>query len=151
MRRYLVVSAYVVLGGAALALVVLNVLAWSGGLVDDSPATQTTSRGQEPAAQPPPPPSPNPEPVVRRPKRPAPPPETSLTISATRGDCWVEVRVGSATGEVLYAGTLATGRTLRFSREKVWLRLGAASNVDIVVNGRPSTVPPGTVELVLPA
>jgi hypothetical protein len=32
----------------------------------------------------------------------------------------------------------------------VWLRLGAASNVDIEINGRPSTIPPGTVDLVLP-
>lgn len=74
----------------------------------------------------------------------------ALTITATRGDCWVEVRAGSATGEAHYAGTLASGSSLRFNRPKLWLRLGAASNVDVVVNGEPSTVPPGTVELTLP-
>jgi uncharacterized protein DUF4115 len=74
----------------------------------------------------------------------------ALTITATRGDCWVEVRAGSATGEALYAGTLTSGRSLRFNRPKLWMRLGAASNVDVVVNGEQSTVPPGTVELTLP-
>jgi hypothetical protein len=151
MRRVLVTTAYVVLGMAALALVVLNVLAWTGSLVEDPPAPSSRT-DREPGAATRPPPTPKPQPVSRLPTTPpAAPATTTLTISATRGDCWVEVRVGSTTGQVLYAGTLAAGSTIRFNRKRLWLRLGAASNVDIVVNGRESSVPPGTVELVLPA
>jgi Domain of unknown function (DUF4115) len=145
-----------------LALLALNVLAWSGGLVhEDSESTQKTAPAETtpPPAKPtretrPPATEPAAEPVAReRPPKPARRPRTAgltLSVTATRGDCWVEVRAGSATGEVLYAGTLANGSSLKFARPKLWLRLGAASNVDVVVNGEPSTVPPGTVELTLP-
>jgi Domain of unknown function (DUF4115) len=139
-----------------LALLVLNVLAFSGALVDEETATPTVP------AQPAPPPAESDlarppdrrrdeQLARRRPERPRPRlTGPTLILSATRGDCWVEVRAGSATGQALYAGTLTTGRSLRFNRPKLWLRLGAASNVDIVVNGRPSSVPPGTVELTVP-
>jgi Domain of unknown function (DUF4115) len=148
MRRYLVPTAYVLLIGAAVALLLLNVLVWRGNVVDDPPVPSSRTE-LEPATEP----SPQPRPIVRRTPRPRKAPAAtpaSLAITATRGDCWVEVRARSSVGKVLYAGLLATGRTVRFAREKLWLRLGAASNVDIVVNGRPSTIPPGTVELVLP-
>jgi uncharacterized protein DUF4115 len=136
-----------------LALLVLNVLAFSGALVDEETATPTVP------AQPVPPPaetglaqpsgSGRDEQIARRRPKPA-PARPTLILSAARGDCWVEVRAGSPSGEALYAGTLATGRSLRFNRPKLWLRLGAASNVDVIVNGRPSSVPSGTVELTVP-
>jgi Domain of unknown function (DUF4115) len=139
-----------------LVLVVLNALAFSGALRDDETATPTVPA--EPA--PPPaeadiarPPERGREEQIARRRRErtrAAADEPTLILSATRGDCWVEVRAGSATGQALYAGTLTTARSLRFNRPKLWLRLGAASNVDIVVNGRPSSVPPGTVELTVP-
>jgi hypothetical protein len=152
MRRVVVPSAYVVLVGAAVALLGVNVFAWSGGLAEDPAPAPAPNPEQQPPAKPAPLPAPEPEAITRpRTTRPKGPVGASLTISATRGDCWVEVRAESSSGDVLYAGTLATGKTLRFNREKLWLRLGAAANVDITVNGRPSTVPPGTVELVLPA
>jgi hypothetical protein len=139
-----------------LALVVLNVLAFSGALVDEESATPEETVPAQPAPPPAesdlarPPDRRGDEQIARRrPQRPR-SAEPTLILSATRGDCWVEVRAGSATGQALYAGTLATGRSLRFNRPKLWLRLGAASNVDIVVNGRPSSVPPGTVELTVP-
>jgi hypothetical protein len=151
MPRVLVPSAYALLLAAAIGLVVVNVLVWSGGLIDD-PSAPAERVDEQPASVPPPSPPPTPQTVSRpRAPRPSPPPSTQLTISATRGDCWVEVRAGSSTGRLLYEGTLAAGNSIRFNREKLWLRLGAASNVDVVVNGRPSEVPPGTVELLLPA
>jgi Domain of unknown function (DUF4115) len=139
-----------------LALLALNVIAFSGALVDEETAKPTVPT--EPA---PPPAEPDlarsaeqgrEEQIARRRTEPARGKAVgpTLILSATRGDCWVEVRSGSATGQALYAGTLTTGRSLRFYRPKLWLRLGAASNVDIVVNGRPSSVPPGTVELTVP-
>lgn len=155
MRRLLVSAAYALLVALAIGLLALNVAAWSGAFEEDSPATPAP-KAEEPSEQEPQtvsvPPPPPPEPEPPRPPQPTSAERrTSLRITATRGDCWVEVRAGSSTGALLYAGTLAVGRTLQFAREKVWLRLGAASNVDVVVNGRPSDVPPGTVELVLPA
>jgi Domain of unknown function (DUF4115) len=135
------------------ALLVLNVLAFSGALVDDETATPTVPA--EPAPPPAesdlarPPDRGRDEQIARRRSR-ARSVGPTLMLSATRGDCWVEVRADSATGPALYAGTLTTGRSLRFNRPKLWLRLGAASNVDIVVNGRPSSIPPGTVELTVP-
>lgn len=152
MGRVLVPSAYTALVGAVVVLLGINVFAWSGGLAENPAPAPAPTPKEQPPAKPPPLPAPEPEAITRpRTTRPKTPASTSLTISATRGDCWVEVRAGSSTGELLYAGTLATGKALRFNREKLWLRLGAASNVDITVNGRPSSVPPGTVELVLPA
>lgn len=139
------------------ALIALNVLAWSGALIDEeagvpqqtTPVTPVpalaepvTEPGGEPIAQKQPL-----RPVSKRkPKQSG----ATLILAATRGDCWVEVRSGSPTGETLHSGTLPAGRTLRFNRPRLWLRLGAASNVDIMVNGRPSAVPPGTVELTVP-
>jgi hypothetical protein len=149
MRRVLVPTTYFVLAVAAVALLVLNIFAWNGGLIDEEPQPAPEAV-HEPTSTPTRTSAPAPDPR----ERPAPhnlPGVTSLTISANRGDCWVEVRAGSPSGALLYAGTLVSGKTLRFNREKLWLRLGAASNVDVVVNGRPSIVPPGTVELLLPA
>lgn len=138
-----------------LTLMALNVLAWAGGLVENPepakrevtpPAAETTAPSPPTAA----------EPIARRrpvkPKRKARPvATTTLVLTATRGDCWVEVSEGSAEGQSLYSGTLPTGETLRFNQPRLWLRLGAASNVDLVVNGRPSALPHGTVELSVPA
>jgi uncharacterized protein DUF4115 len=151
-------TGYAALGTLAVAFVALNVLAWSGSLVEeDTPA----SRNETTVAQPPPAPA-STRRSVARPKRrtiarnrqPQPaakrPSSTTIVLSATRGDCWVEVRDGSPSGEALYTGTLATGASLTFARPKLWVRLGAAANVDLVVNGEPSAVPPGTVELVVP-
>jgi uncharacterized protein DUF4115 len=132
----------------AFGLLVLNVLAWSGVIVEGpAGSAEETPPPAEPVAEPPS--LTPPTPVSKRPQPPASPP--TLSITATRGDCWVEVRAGSSTGSILYAATLASGNTVRFHRDKVWLRLGAASNVDLTVNGRPSEIPPGTVELLVPA
>jgi transcriptional regulator with XRE-family HTH domain len=58
-----------------------------------------------------------------------------LQIVASRGESWVMVRANSARGRVLFAGTLRQGRSLRVQRARLWLRLGAASNVELRVNG----------------
>ncbi len=143
--------AFAVAALIAFALLGLNVLAWSGVIVDEpssAPAGQSTPPPADPIVEPPS----EPAQATAAAKKPAEQRQgTILGITATRGDCWVEVRVGSSSGTILYAGTLATGSTVRFRRDKVWLRLGAASNVDITVNGRPSEIPPGTVELLVPA
>jgi len=63
--------------------------------------------------------------VAPTPARPAP-----LVLTATRGDCWLLVRRGGATGPVLYEGMLYQGQTKRFAAPRVWVRLGAPGMVD---------------------
>ncbi len=63
------------------------------------------------------------------------PARARLEVIASRGDSWVVVRAGSARGRVLFAGTLLKGRSLRLEDRRLWVRLGAASNLDVRVNG----------------
>jgi hypothetical protein len=71
-----------------------------------------------------------------------------VVVTAARGSCWVSIRVGSADGEVLFEGILDSGRTVRLTRSRIWIRLGAAANVDVSVNGkRARGLPGGTVDL----
>lgn len=59
-------------------------------------------------------------------------------------DTWVEVRSGSAAGNVLYSGILPQGSVKRFRDKRVWVRFGAAANLTARLNGRPLQLPPGT-------
>ena len=79
-------------------------------------------------------------------RRPSPPPSpsrstraplTSLEVTASHGDSWLSIRAGSARGKVLFEGTLAKGQSLRLERERLWVRFGAASNLEVRVNGAP--------------
>jgi transcriptional regulator with XRE-family HTH domain len=70
-----------------------------------------------------------PRPSIRRPAAPA------LAIVASRGDCWLLVRAGSASGPTLYQATLQQGRSVIFRRRFLWVRLGAPANVDLRVQG----------------
>lgn len=65
---------------------------------------------------------------------PAPPAEVVLV--AARGRCWLLVRSGSERGRVLYEGTLERGEEVRFRSRRLWIRLGAPWNVDLLVDGR---------------
>jgi cytoskeleton protein RodZ len=74
---------------------------------------------------------------------PTPPPASSatrlakLSLSATRGDCWVRVRAGSATGRLLYEGTVQQGQTQRFVKwKRLWVEVGAPTMLDVRLNGR---------------
>jgi hypothetical protein len=68
-----------------------------------------------------------------------------LKLGAT-SDTWVEVRSGSAGGNVLYSGILTQGSVKRFREKKVWVRFAAAANLTAHLNGRPLPLPPGTYE-----
>jgi Domain of unknown function (DUF4115) len=66
-----------------------------------------------------------------------------LRLSAT-ADTWVEIRSGSAAGDVLYSGILPQGTAKRFSNTRLWASFGAASNLTARLNGKPLHLPPGT-------
>jgi RodZ C-terminal domain len=75
----------------------------------------------------------------------------TITITARRGDSWISARRGSGLGTLVYEALLPRGQTARFSSDLLWLRFGAARNVDIQVNGKAvPRLPSGTLDIVLP-
>lgn len=72
----------------------------------------------------------------------APPPVAArLMLAATRGPCWLSVRLGSETGRLVYEGTLEPGRTARFSGKRLWIRIGAPWNLVATLNGKAVALP----------
>jgi hypothetical protein len=64
-----------------------------------------------------------------------------LTLTAARGPCWISVHLGSDRGRVLFERTLEPGRTARFIARRLWIRLGAPSNLDTTLNGKSVRLP----------
>ncbi|MGN6377471.1 MAG: helix-turn-helix domain-containing protein [Gaiellales bacterium] len=98
----------------------------------------TASTSQPPASSPPasstPPassPSPNSAPIRRA---------AALALAAS-GPCWVEVRAGSSSGQLLFTGMLAAGQTRHFPRVPVWIRVGAPWDLALKIRGRPMRLP----------
>jgi transcriptional regulator with XRE-family HTH domain len=120
--------------GTVLAIALLGVLAWRLGAAHRTPAVPASP------------------PATTRPSRAATPPVAYPPRRATthlahlvlraRGRCWIFVRVGSDAGQVLYEATLAPGQILRYtiapSRPQLWVRVGAPSNLEVSLNGRPA-------------
>lgn len=68
---------------------------------------------------------------------PARPVTARVDVTAARGDSWLVVRTGSSRGRIVFAGTLRRGQTLHRRGARLWLELGAASNVDVALDGAP--------------
>jgi hypothetical protein len=66
-----------------------------------------------------------------------------LRVTATRGDCWLQVHRGSATGSILYQGTLEYGQPQVFTGKRLWITLDRPENLTMVLNGRTRTLPVG--------
>jgi len=67
-------------------------------------------------------------------------PKTKLSLAAVDGDCWLQVRSRSATGKLLYEGTLQSGQTQRFvDGKRLWLQLGNPVYLHGTVNRKPIT------------
>jgi Domain of unknown function (DUF4115) len=65
---------------------------------------------------------------------------TAFALTAVRGSCWLQVRVGSSSGRVVAEQTLRPGQTARFGLAKpLWIRLGAPWNVDASLGRRSVT------------
>ena len=74
---------------------------------------------------------------------------TVVVLTAVRGDSWFSARVGSEDGRVLDERVLAQGESVRLEARRIWLSVGAAGNVEVIVDGKPRQLAPGTVSLVL--
>jgi hypothetical protein len=75
-----------------------------------------------------------------------------LLVTAARGDCWLEARVGSATGKLLFTGNLEQGRSIQLAKQRLWIAFGAGANLDVTLNGRRvESFPTGTAAVVVTA
>ena len=81
--------------------------------------------------------------VVTPPKPAAKPKTVRLRVTATRGDCWLQVHRGSSTGSILYQGTLEYGQPQVFTGKRLWITLDRPENLTMVLNGRTRTLPVG--------
>ena len=59
-----------------------------------------------------------------------------LILTAASGNCWLEVHAGSASGPLLYQGTLEQGQTQRFVKRRLWINVGAPENLAVRLNGK---------------
>jgi transcriptional regulator with XRE-family HTH domain len=121
--------------GAALVLIIVGIAVWGLSRHGRQPATPAAiTKPPATAAV-----------VTPRPPKPTttahPLPAPRLTVAASRGDCWLSVHLGSATGPTLWEGTLPAGKSLHFERRRLWIRAGAPSSLDLRLNGRLLTLP----------
>lgn len=79
------------------------------------------------------------------------PPKTTTTVAGVvallvtaKTDTWLEIRSGSATGPLLYSGTLAAASAKTFRARTLWARFGAAGNLSARLNGKSIALPAGT-------
>jgi cytoskeleton protein RodZ len=75
--------------------------------------------------------------------KPTPAKTVRLRVTATRGDCWLQVHRGSATGPILYQGTLEQGQPQVFTGKRLWITLDRPENLSILLNGRARSLPVG--------
>jgi cytoskeletal protein RodZ len=59
----------------------------------------------------------------------------ALVLTARRGDSTLEVHAGSATGRILFNGTLLEGKSQRFVGTRIWVAATAPQNLDATING----------------
>ncbi len=85
----------------------------------------------------PPPATPPPSPSTATQK----PVRARIALVATRGPCWLSVRLGSDNGRLLYERTLEPGQTVGFSGPRLWIRIGAPWNLDATLNGKRIQLP----------
>lgn len=133
------------------AVLLLALLAFTGGNGGDGAGT---------VANPPPPPPPPPPATTTPGTTTTPPPATTtgrqpqpgdarLVVKASRGDSPLSVHADSEEGESLYDGVLSQGRSVSLYGPRLWIRLGAAENVDLTLDGRPvERLPAGPLDLV---
>jgi hypothetical protein len=69
----------------------------------------------------------------------------SLLVTA-RTSTWLEIRSGSATGSLLFSGTLPAASSKTFRAKALWARFGAAGNLSARLDGKPLRLPAGTYD-----
>jgi hypothetical protein len=150
-RRKLIDVVIWLLAASTAGLFVLFVLVLTGVVVDDD-AGSGPPAGTVPTTTAPGTVTIRPEPPPTETTAAEPAPELArVTITATRGACWVQAKVGSEDGRTLAERVLLEGESVTMRARSVWLTLGASANVDVTVNGRLRRLGFGTVAVVLTA
>jgi helix-turn-helix protein len=72
-----------------------------------------------------------------------------LLVRASRGPCWLQVHKTSATGPILFQGTLDQGQKQLFTARKLWITLDRPENLVTVLNGRTRRLPVGGVKTLI--
>ena len=98
--------------------------AWKWGGAEPGPVANLQSRQPEGAGS---------APSSTRPQKRAP---VNLLLRASRGNSQLQVLRGSATGEILFAGTLERGRMMRFAGRKLWINAASPENLSARLNGK---------------
>jgi hypothetical protein len=59
-------------------------------------------------------------------------------LVAARGDSWLWIRSGSASGPTVYEGTLVQGKSLpvKLTSGPVWIRIGDPPSLDVRLGGK---------------
>lgn len=113
------------LGIAAVAALVI--VAWTSG---DPPKETPVGLGTSPLTQ-------------TGASRPAVANLARLHVLAAKGPCWLQVHRGSATGRILYQGTLERGQVQVFTGKRLWITLDRPENLITFLNGRHKPLPLG--------
>jgi hypothetical protein len=64
-----------------------------------------------------------------------------LVVTARGGNSLLEVHAGSATGKLLFQGTLLRGKSVSFDGKRLWLDVAAPANVITHLNGKARRIP----------
>jgi cytoskeleton protein RodZ len=72
-----------------------------------------------------------------------------LIVTARRGNCWLEVHSGAATGRILFQGTLELGQRKLFTGHKLWITLDRPENLRTILNGHTRLLPRGGVKTLI--
>jgi cytoskeleton protein RodZ len=139
--RYLSSAVLIALTAIGLSTV-LVVVAWQVGATDEPedipglpPAVSESAKQTV-----------KPQRARKRPQAAAPRRQVRLVASAVGGRCWLEVHRGSEVGDLLFEGTLDQGRsTAPFKGKRLWVSIGAPSNVVIRLNGRRANLPGSSI------
>ena len=72
-----------------------------------------------------------------------------LLVKASRGSCWLQVHKTSATGPILFQGTLDHGQQQLFTARKLWITLDRPENLVTILNGHTRRLPVGGVKTLI--
>jgi hypothetical protein len=72
-----------------------------------------------------------------------------LIFTAKRGNCWLEVHSGAATGKILFQGTLERGQRKVFLAQKLWITMDRPENLGTILNGHSRRLPSGGVKTLI--
>jgi cytoskeleton protein RodZ len=72
-----------------------------------------------------------------------------LIVKAKHGNCWLEVHSGSATGRILFQGTLERAQRKLFTGRKLWITLDRPENLTTILNGHTRLLPGGGVKTLI--